>query len=103
MIIVTIHRKHDGVSGVGMEDPRLSWKAKGILAYLLEKGSHQTSREDIIKASLDGTLSFTRGVIELKKEGYLVGETTRHNGLITGIKWNVHEEPLTGCPLTGVP
>jgi len=50
----------------------LSWKAKGILIYLLSKPDGWTVREnDIVKHSVDGLKATKAGIKELIDRGYM--------------------------------
>jgi hypothetical protein len=56
-----------------VEDDRLSWKARGLLAYLLSKpdGWHVYTSQ-LAKASPDGRASVLSGLRELENSGYIV-------------------------------
>ncbi|NJR71011.1 MAG: hypothetical protein HC771_22020 [Synechococcales cyanobacterium CRU_2_2] len=75
---MTIHRAHKvkGYSIVCNEaalDPLLSWKAKGILWYLLTKpDGWQCKTSDLINQSTDGRDSVVAGLKELEQQRYLV-------------------------------
>jgi len=73
-------------------DPRLSWKAKGILAYMLTRPREWTlRRSDIINRATDGRESVTRGIKELRDAGYvrIVGVSGG------GRRWLLSETPKT--------
>lgn len=54
-----------------IEDVRLSWKAKGILTYLLSRPDNWEANEsDIVKRSTDGKCSSRSGLKELEAYGY---------------------------------
>ncbi|MBO5459690.1 MAG: hypothetical protein J5981_05515, partial [Lachnospira sp.] len=54
-----------------LEDNRLSFKAKGILAYLLSKPDNwKVIVQDLVKYSTDGKASVYTGLKELKEYGY---------------------------------
>ena len=54
-----------------LEDPRLHWKAKGVLAYLLSKPNGWTVRVgDIVKRSQDGEHAVRSAIDELMEVGY---------------------------------
>ncbi|MEV2909470.1 helix-turn-helix domain-containing protein [Paenibacillus larvae] len=56
----------------GFNDERLSWKAKGLLGYLLSKPDDWQIYEcDLIKQSADGRDSVRTALRELEKFGYL--------------------------------
>lgn len=52
-----------------LDDRRLSWKAKGLLAYMLTNGE-QCSREQMNTSSFDGVFSTSTGLAELENFGY---------------------------------
>ncbi|MFP3499402.1 hypothetical protein SB759_34865, partial [Pseudomonas sp. SIMBA_059] len=55
-----------------LQDKRLSWKAKGILAYMLSMPDDWYFRMDeLMKHSADGEKSFRSGFNELKDYGYV--------------------------------
>lgn len=54
------------------DNNNLSWKAKGILGYLLSKPDNwKISIADLIKQSKDGRMSVYTGLKELENHGYL--------------------------------
>lgn len=78
------------------EKPTLSWKAKGIMLYLLSRPNDWIVRmTDLIKRSTDGAKSTRTGIHELLRAGYMTREQKRAQdgqwGLITII---VHEIPV---------
>jgi hypothetical protein len=83
-----------------LEDSRLSYKAKGILAYLLGKPDDWTVRvKDITKRSTDGEHAVRSGLRELEKAGYLEKkQRRRQDGTFEPTEYVVHEEPLCGFP-----
>ena len=82
-----------------LNDTRLSWKAKGILAYMLSMPDDWTFYlNEIVKHSTDGKSSFKSGFNELKKYGYVRMERQqRKDGTF---KWEtvVYERPYTDFP-----
>lgn len=56
----------------GLNDPRLSFKAKGILAYLLSKPDDwKVMVSELINSSTDGKTAVYSGLKELEENGYL--------------------------------
>jgi len=54
-----------------MDNPNLSWKAKGILYYLLSQSHNQKiTIGDIVKHSKDGKTAVYSGLAELGQQGY---------------------------------
>lgn len=82
-----------------LTDKRLSWKAKGIMAFMLSKPDDWTFYlDEIASHSTDGMSSFRSGFNELKKLGYVRRIRTQdENGKF---KWEtiVYEHPLTEKP-----
>ena len=83
-----------------LSDTRLSWKAKGIMAYMLSMPDDWTFYlDELVKHSTDGKSSFKSGFNELKKNGYVRRERQkREDGTF---KWEtiVYERPYTDFPL----
>jgi DnaD/phage-associated family protein len=77
------------------EDPELSWKAKGIMGYLLSKPDNwKTYIADLEKRSKDGRDSVRAGIKELEQRGYLVKVQLRdENGKFKGWEYEVREIP----------
>lgn len=91
-----------------LRDERLSWKAKGILAYLLSKPDDWKVRvSDLIKRSTDGREKVYAGVNELLTTGYLQRTEVRSKGKIISYEYVLYEtgmpEPHTGFPDTVKP
>lgn len=81
----------------GLEDPRLSFKAKGILAYLLSKPhSWRVNRLDLERHSNDGKKAIASAMSELERTGYaILRKITGENGLFLGQEWVIFEIPHT--------
>jgi len=73
-----------------VEDTRLSFKAVGILTYLLSKPDNWKVREeDLAQRHTDGTTAVRSGLKELKDLGYLVSVPLRDtDGRV--IEWETH-------------
>lgn len=71
-----------------LENEHLSWKAKGILAYLLSKPDNwKVIAGDLIHHATDGKGSVYKGLAELKAEGYYRKTPVRNEkGII--IRWD---------------
>ena len=76
-----------------LNDERLSWKAKGILSYLLSlPDDWQIYEVEIQKHSADGITSLKSGIKELMENGYIKREQTRNDkGHFIGYKYQVYE------------
>lgn len=78
-----------------MEDPRLSWKAKGLHTYLISRPPEwQIHKRDLLQRATDGDTSLRSAVAELKATRYLKTRDQRDNkGRYTGTIWEVSEDP----------
>lgn len=97
-ITIIHHRQEDPFARVPkslLDDPNLSWKAKGILAYLLGKPQGwKTQISDIVKRGKDGSTSVTSGLRELRAAHYARLECNRDpKGSITGWTLLVSDSP----------
>lgn len=84
------------IDRAALEDSRLSFKARGILAYLLSKPeSWEVSLEQLVSASdKDGVDSIRAAFKEFKQYGYAVLKTRRgQGGKVVGKFWDVYEVP----------
>ena len=63
-----------------IEDKRLSWKAKGLLLYLISKPDDwQIFLADLMKRSTDKRTAVSNGLEELEKHHYLEKERIRND------------------------
>jgi hypothetical protein len=78
-----------------LENTTLSWKAKGLLSYLLSKPNDWTViLEHLCTQASDGMTSLRSGIDELIKEGYIIRERERlESGSYGGIEYTVYETP----------
>lgn len=87
--------KYSIISNSVMQDMNLSWKAKGILCYLLHlPDDWKINLIHLEKQATDGIESLKSGFKELKESGYIEHDTLREKGKIIGHLWIVHEEPI---------
>lgn len=96
MIIRTPGRdRYVVISKVPLEDERLSWKARGLLAYLLSKPDNwSVIVGHLVNQAPDGRASVMAGLQELEAAGYLVRKRTRDDeGRYDGTDSEIHEEP----------
>lgn len=78
-----------------LDDETLSWKAKGILAYLIGKPADwKVIINDLVKRSTDRHAAVKTGLKELRKAGYARLECLREKGKVVAWKWHVADEPL---------
>lgn len=81
-----------------LNDDRLSWRARGILAYLLSKPDDwEVVVKDLVQGGKEGREAVQAALIELKNFGYASIEICRaENGQLSGKRWTIHEEPING-------
>jgi hypothetical protein len=77
-----------------LNDKRLSWRAKGILTYLLGKPNDWTVKtDDVVARAKEGRDAVIAAFGELKACGYAVLTTERRaDGKITGRFWTVFDQ-----------
>ena len=92
-----------------IDNPKLSFKAKGILTYLLSRpDGWEVNLIDLANRSTEGLSAIKSGVKELKEAGHLKHAGTRNEGGQFGtVIWEVYEAPqvdnqLTDSPQVGV-
>lgn len=80
-----------------INDVRLSWKAKGLLVYLISKPDDWTIiLDDLIKHAKDGRDSVKAGLRELEATGYLSRNQIRYDdGTFGPMEFVVYEIPQT--------
>lgn len=76
-----------------LSDTRLSWKAKGLLSYLLSKPYNwKVRRADLIKQSTDGDCSVRAALKELREAGYVSLECSKTpTGKVSEWRWMVSD------------
>jgi hypothetical protein len=77
-----------------LENAVLSWRAKGLLAYLLTKPNNWVVvMNDLILRSRDKRQSTQKAFAELRDHGHATLETVRDElGRIVGKEWHIHEQ-----------
>lgn len=88
-----------------LNDSNLSWKAKGLHAFMMSKPDHWTFyMENLEKASKDGRESLRSAFKELQKHGYVIRKPHQDNqGKLDGWETIVNEKPATKKRLTEKP
>ena len=77
-----------------IRDENLSWKARGLLVYLLHlPDDWQIYLEDLKNRSTDGRDSTMTGMAELMKKGYIKRTRKREKGRFVGYDYEVYEVP----------
>jgi hypothetical protein len=99
-MIVRVNKRENPFAQIDrrpINDNRLSWKARGILTYLLEKPNDWEVRiSDLVNRSdTDGITAVKGGMAELRKFGYATIIRERNEkGHITGSGYIIHEVPV---------
>jgi hypothetical protein len=93
------------MSKTALNDKCLSWKAKGIIAYLLSLPEDwKVYIEDLKNRSKNSRDSTRSGVNELIKAGYIHRKPLkRTNGQFAGYEYYIYEEPTSHQPKTENP
>lgn len=102
-------KNYTTINNTGLKDKRLSWKAKGILAYILTLPDDWVFyREELSRHAKDGLDSLRAGMKELKEYGYLKRFPVRDdNNKI--IKWETiiyevpQNDPVVAFPPVEIP
>lgn len=83
------------IPNIGLIDPNLSAKAKGLLAYMLTlPNDWQFHQEELKKHFTDGTKSIRTALNELITQGYVVKKSLRDDaGKFNGTDWIVYDNP----------
>lgn len=98
-MIIRVEKKRNPfvtIDKTSLNDTRLSWKAKGLLCYLLSKPDNwKPIRAELVKAAKDGDSS-VRGILkELQGAGYMKRQPVRDTkGKITEWEHVVYETPI---------
>lgn len=78
-----------------LEHPTLSYRAKGILAYILSKPDHwRLAVSDLVKHGKEGRDAIYSTLKELIQHGFMQHLCYRKNGKITHYEYIVYEKPL---------
>lgn len=82
------------IDRAALEDSRLSWKARGILAYLLSKPDDwEVSVKEIWKSGKEGRNVVQACMKELEEVGYAELKTIRdRKGKVVGKQWIIREQ-----------
>ncbi|BCU51793.1 hypothetical protein JCM2421_05650 [Staphylococcus auricularis] len=98
MTIFRIHKESGNFVTVNKDfinDSNLSWKAKGILLYLLSKPDDwQIYETELVKHSIDGLSGVKSGIKELEETGYIQRNRKRDSkGRLKEYEYAVYERP----------
>jgi hypothetical protein len=88
------------ISNAWLRDPRLTWKAKGLLVYIASHAAgHQLTTAQIHAAAKDGPDSVRAAIAELEAAGYLLRIELRDGrGHRTGTDYELREPPAGEAP-----
>ena len=91
------------MSNYHFRDKRLSFKAKGLLSFMLSlPDDWDYSVQGLITTAKDGRDSVTSGLKELEHYGYLKREAIREKGIIKDWNYIIYEQPeQLSCKTTG--
>ena len=88
------------ISNDVLNNTALSWKAKGLFAYLWSQSDLWDFYEvEVLKHSTDGRASLRAGLKELEEHGYLKRYRNRDDkGILRESKWILSEQPMIDFP-----
>ena len=84
------------ISNEMLKDERMSWKAKGLLSYLLSnEDKWQIYETELVKHSTDGRTSLRSAIQELMELGYIERKRLRDSyGKFKGYEYLVYEQSI---------
>lgn len=84
------------MSNHGLHNKNLSFKAKGLLAYMLSLPDDWIFyQSELEERSTDGSSAIRSGLTELEEAGYLVKKRIRdEKGQLRGTDWIIRDEPV---------
>jgi hypothetical protein len=92
-------RKKNGftqISNSVFEDERLSYRAKGVLGYLLSRPNNwKFNKTDLVRRSAEGRDAVYTAIEELKELNYLHIYPNYENGKLNGWTWEYDDTPFT--------
>jgi hypothetical protein len=100
MTIIKVEKREDPFARIDnktLQDKRLSWKATGLLSYLLSLPKDwRIVLQHLCYAKADRLYATQSALRELQRYGYAKFERTKNNrGLFTGSVWRIFERPFT--------
>lgn len=92
------------ISNTILQDESLSWKARGVFAYLYAQHNDWEFYEtEVMKHATDGRDSLRSALKELTKHGYLIRKRNRdEQGRVRSSDWLISDEPIKK-PMLGKP
>jgi hypothetical protein len=93
-------RKKNGftqISNALFEDDRLSYRAKGVLGYLLSRPDNwRFNKTDLVRRSAEGRDAVYKALDELKEQSYLhIYRNQLEDGTFNGWVWEYDDTPFT--------
>lgn len=98
IIRVQKNENYTTINNTALKDTRLSFKAKGLMAYMLSvPDDWKFYQSELTNRAADGVSSIRSGLKELEKYGYLVRYQDRDSktGEFAEIIWDLYEVPLS--------
>jgi len=97
---IRINKRENPFAQIGralLQDERLSFRARGIAAYLFSKPDNWQCRiTDLRKNGIEGRDAIRTAMKELEQAGYAELKTLfDQNGHLAGKEWQINEEPVT--------
>ena len=87
-------RNYTVLDNTFIQDANMSWKAKGLMAYLLSLPDDWVIHfSEIEKHSTDGKAALRSAINELKEHGYLKAEQKRENDRFAEMVYIIIENP----------
>ena len=84
--------------------PELSWRAKGLYAYLMTLPNDWVIRKaDLQNRSTEGREAMERAFNELMRAGYITREIIKEKGKFAAYNYTVYESTANGFPVSGFP
>jgi hypothetical protein len=92
-------RKKNGFTQISnelLENERLSWRAKGLLTYMMSRPNNwKINKSDLYKRATEGRDSLKSAIDELKAQGYLhIYRTKNESGQFDGWVWEYDDIPF---------
>lgn len=86
MAVIKLTNEEKNQEILGVEDPNLSWKATGMLIFLLEATTEEFQIKDLVYCKIDGRSSCKSALKELEKNNYFyVFDLVKENKVIDTI------------------
>ena len=88
------HNPYAVIDKTALNDKRLSFKAKGIISYLLSKPDNwKPVLSELSNSAIDGETSVRSGLKELIAYKYMVRQSIKENGKIVAWEHVIYEKP----------